>query len=159
MDFEIVGEITNIETFAAGVGVRDRKRLWKMHGRGRWLKRKGIAQVRLISGKIRFCGDSLVRGSRHRQTRIQAKASIFGLNMSKNGSEQFAICLNNEGYQVSLETGKLYRVVQDKEASKEGYIRVIDESGEDYAFAADRFYVIDLPTSVRKTLLPRLQPV
>ncbi len=54
MDFEIVGEITNVETFAAGVGVRDRKRLWKMDGRGRWLKRKGIAPVRLRSGRIRL---------------------------------------------------------------------------------------------------------
>lgn len=53
-DFEIVSEITGIETIAAGVGVRDRKRLWKMHGKGRWLKRKGVAQVRLVSGKIRL---------------------------------------------------------------------------------------------------------
>ena len=54
MDFEIVSELTQIETFAAGVGVRDRKRLWKMYGRGRWRKRKGIAQVRLLNGKIRL---------------------------------------------------------------------------------------------------------
>jgi len=53
MDFEIVSEITDVETFAAGLGVRDRKRLWKVYGRGRWLKRKGVAQVRLMSGKIR----------------------------------------------------------------------------------------------------------
>jgi len=53
MDFEIVSEIADVETFAAGIGVRDRKRLWKMYGRGRWLKRKGVAQVRLMSGKIR----------------------------------------------------------------------------------------------------------
>ncbi len=36
MDFEIVGEITGIETFASGIGVRDRRRLWKFYGRGRW---------------------------------------------------------------------------------------------------------------------------
>lgn len=54
MDFEIVGEIIEIETFAAGVGVRDRKRLWKIYGRGRWRKRKGIAHVRLLSGKMRL---------------------------------------------------------------------------------------------------------
>ena len=53
MDFEIVSEIADVETFAAGLGVRDRKRLWKVYGRGRWLKRKGVAQVRLMSGKIR----------------------------------------------------------------------------------------------------------
>ncbi len=54
MDFEVISEITETETFATGVGVRDRKRLWKMYGRGRWRKRKGVAQVRLISGKIRL---------------------------------------------------------------------------------------------------------
>jgi hypothetical protein len=54
MDFEIIGEITDIKTIAIGLGVRDRKRLWKMYGKSRWRKRKGIAQVRLVSGKIRL---------------------------------------------------------------------------------------------------------
>jgi hypothetical protein len=53
-DFDLVGEITEVVTIAAGVGVRDRKRLWKMYGKGRWLKRKGIAHVRLLSGRIRL---------------------------------------------------------------------------------------------------------
>lgn len=77
--------------------------------------------------------------------------------MKKNGTVQFAVCLNNEGYPVSLEVGKLYRVITDKEASKEGYMRVIDESGKDYAFASNRFYVVELPYAVKKTLLPRLE--
>ena len=54
MDFEIVGEITNIETIAAGTGVRDRARLRRQHGRGRWRKLKGVARVRLLSGRIRL---------------------------------------------------------------------------------------------------------
>ncbi len=54
MDFEIVSEITDTETFAIGLGVRDRKRLWKLYGKGRWRKRKGVAQVRLSSGRIRL---------------------------------------------------------------------------------------------------------
>lgn len=78
--------------------------------------------------------------------------------MKKNGNAKLAICLDNEGYPASLETGKLYRVIDDVDAANNGYIRVIDESGEDYAFAANRFYVVDLPTSVRKSLIPRLQP-
>ena len=52
MDFEILSDITDIETIAAGVGVRDRNRLRKQYGRGRRRKLKGIASVRLISGKI-----------------------------------------------------------------------------------------------------------
>ena len=54
MDFEIVSEITDIETIAVGNGVRDRARLRKQHGRGRWRKLKGIASVRLVSGRIRL---------------------------------------------------------------------------------------------------------
>ncbi len=54
MDFEIVSEITDIETIAVGNGVRDRARLRKQHGRGRWRKLKGVASVRLASGRIRL---------------------------------------------------------------------------------------------------------
>jgi hypothetical protein len=54
MDFAIVGEITDIETIAVGKGVRDRRRLRKEHGVGRWRKLKGIASVRLASGRIRL---------------------------------------------------------------------------------------------------------
>jgi hypothetical protein len=54
MDFELVSEITGIETIATGTGVRDRARLRKQYGRGRWRKLKGVAQVRLLSGRIRL---------------------------------------------------------------------------------------------------------
>ncbi len=54
MDFEIVSEITQVETIASGQGVRDRSRLGKQYGQGRWRKRKGVAAVRLIDGTIRL---------------------------------------------------------------------------------------------------------
>jgi len=54
MDFEIVSEITGIETIAEGLGVSDRARLRRQHGRGRWRKLKGVASVRLASGRIRL---------------------------------------------------------------------------------------------------------
>ena len=63
-----------------------------------------------------------------------------------------ALCLNNDGYPASLEVGKVYPVIKDKAAEKEGYLRVIDESGEDYAFAADRFHMVELPLKVKRTL-------
>jgi len=66
---------------------------------------------------------------------------------------QFAVCLNNEGYKASLEVGKIYRVIDDEEARANGLIRVIDESGEDYAFSANRFYPIDVPKPVEEVLL------
>jgi len=71
----------------------------------------------------------------------------------QNQTLKFAICLNNEGYPASLEVGKLYRLIPDDEAAAHGYIRVVDESGEDYAFTANRFHVIELPMTVGQNLL------
>jgi len=52
MYFELVGEITDVETIASGRAIRERKRLWKFFGRGRWRKKKGTATVRLIDATI-----------------------------------------------------------------------------------------------------------
>lgn len=52
MYFEIIGEITNIETIAVGNAIRDITRLQKQYGQGRWRKLKGIATVRLANGRI-----------------------------------------------------------------------------------------------------------
>lgn len=52
MYFEIVGDITHIETFAVGSSIREIARLRKIYGRGRWRKRKGFARVRLEDGSI-----------------------------------------------------------------------------------------------------------
>ncbi len=71
----------------------------------------------------------------------------------KSKATQFALCLNNEGYPASLESGKLYRIVPDADAEAHGYLRVIDESGEDYAFTIDRFHVLTLPLPVEQSLI------
>jgi hypothetical protein len=52
MHFKILGEITEVETFATGSGIREIARLRKVYGRGRWRKRKGIARVRLSDGSV-----------------------------------------------------------------------------------------------------------
>ena len=54
MEFEIVGDISQVETFAIGSSIREIGRLRKLYGRGRWRKRKGIARVRLSDGAIRL---------------------------------------------------------------------------------------------------------
>ena len=53
MKFEIVGEIERVETMASGRGVEIRAHLRKVHGAGRWRKRKGVAMVRLANGALR----------------------------------------------------------------------------------------------------------
>ena len=65
----------------------------------------------------------------------------------------FAVCVNNKKYEASLEIGKLYRVVPDEKAESHGYIRVVDESGEDYGYAADRFFRLELPRPLERALL------
>ena len=65
----------------------------------------------------------------------------------------FVVCLDNADYPASLEVGKLYRVIPDADAAAHGYVRIVDESGEDYAFAASRFHVIQLPGKVAKILV------
>jgi len=75
------------------------------------------------------------------------------MKKAEKRSAHFVVCLNNEGYKASLEVGKLYRFVPDQEAEEEGLIRVVDESGEDYAFDATRFHPVNLPALVEKALL------
>ena len=52
MDFEILGDLTGVETIATGSGIPEVGRLRKHYGRGRWRKRKGYAEVRLANGEI-----------------------------------------------------------------------------------------------------------
>jgi hypothetical protein len=54
MKFEIIDEIDEIETIASGKSIRDLARLRKIYGPGKWRKLKGIARVRLESGRVRL---------------------------------------------------------------------------------------------------------
>jgi hypothetical protein len=68
----------------------------------------------------------------------------------------FAICVANEGYD-DLEVWKVYQILPDPKAARVGCVRVIDESGEDYLYPADRFAAVDFPKIVRSRL-PKWQP-
>ena len=72
--------------------------------------------------------------------------------MTTKTSPQFVVCINNEGYQASLEPRKIYQVVPDKEAESHKLLRVMDESGEDYLFPASFFSPISLPQTLIKEL-------
>jgi hypothetical protein len=52
MDFEVVGDITGVETIASGSGIRERGRLRKRYGLGRWRERKGFPGIQLATGEI-----------------------------------------------------------------------------------------------------------
>jgi hypothetical protein len=64
---------------------------------------------------------------------------------------QFALCLENKDSE-DLEKRKIYVVVPDKEARKEGYLRVIDESGQDYLYPPSYFILIELPGEAQQAL-------
>ena len=68
-------------------------------------------------------------------------------------AKQFVVCLDNEGYEVSLERRKIYRVLPDADAAKHRLVRVIDESGEDYLYPRRFFAPIELPQAVRRAVL------
>jgi hypothetical protein len=71
----------------------------------------------------------------------------------RSTAKQFVICLENEGYEVSLELRKIYRVLPDPDAAKHRQIRVIDESGDDYLYPQRFFAPIELPRAVRRAVL------
>ena len=71
----------------------------------------------------------------------------------RSTAKQFVVCLKNEGYEVSLERRKIYRVLPDPEAAKHRQIRVVDESGEDYLYPQSFFAPLALPQAIRRAVL------
>ncbi len=75
---------------------------------------------------------------------------------TKETQLNFAVCLSNAGYE-DLEVRKVYCVLPDAKAVEVACLRVIDESGEDYLYPADRFVVLDLSEAERERLLAVLE--
>jgi len=71
----------------------------------------------------------------------------------KSPVTKFAVCVNNRGYSASLERYKIYRVLPDADAEKDGDVRVIDESGGDYLYSATRFVKVELPQALRSSIM------
>lgn len=66
---------------------------------------------------------------------------------------RFAVCVQNDGYEASLQRNKLYVVLPDPDAEREGDVRVVDESGEDYLYPANWFVPLEVPKAVQDSLL------
>jgi hypothetical protein len=67
-------------------------------------------------------------------------------------AKQFAICIQNGEYAGTLELRKVYEVLQDPDASGRNYVRVIDESGEDYLYPRSWFVPVSVPEGVEQLL-------
>ena len=63
---------------------------------------------------------------------------------------QFFICIENAGYTASLEMRKVYQALPDPVATSRGFVRVVDESGEDYLYPAEYFVAVELPQSAAR---------
>lgn len=110
---------------------------------------------------VRFVKLSYIGMKRMAPAKKKPNVSDTSIRRTGNGrrvrrrSPTFVVCIDNSGYAASLELHKIYRVVADKDALKEGDLRVVDESGEDYLYAAQRFVPIELPKKVGASVLRR----
>ena len=73
--------------------------------------------------------------------------------MAKTQSKQLVVCIDNDGYPASLEKRKIYMALADRAADKQGLMRIVDESGDDYLYPKTFFRTIALPLSVKKAVL------
>jgi len=138
--FEILGNLLDPETIASGRRIRELARLRRVHGRGNWRKRKGVAKVQ--------------------------DQAVAGMSKRNEQKKRLALCIDNAGCPVSLEVNKLYLALPDEAAERAGMVRVIDESGEDYLFPADCFVLLPqdalsllrVPAYARRKVLKALEP-
>ena len=72
---------------------------------------------------------------------------------TKDSTPRFVVCIDNSDYEASLELHKIYPVVADADATREGDLRIVDESGEDYLYDGDRFVAIEVPKAVERAVL------
>lgn len=71
--------------------------------------------------------------------------------MKQETTRGYAICVQIEGAE-DLELRKVYRVLPDESAAAQGYLRVIDESGEDYLYPAEWFIPVEVPAEAEAAL-------
>ena len=69
--------------------------------------------------------------------------------------EKFMICVDNQGYEASLEIRKLYEMIPDQDAEQHNQVRIIDESGEDYLYPSKFFAPITLPMQTRNRIVEK----
>jgi hypothetical protein len=66
---------------------------------------------------------------------------------------RFAVCINNAAYPDDLTVRTVYQVLPDESAARSNYLRIVDETGEDYLYPADLFVLIDVPLEAQKALM------
>ena len=67
--------------------------------------------------------------------------------------KRFVLCIDNKDYEASLIPRKIYEVIPDDQAEQDDFVRVIDESGEDYLYHKNHFVFVELPEEVERALV------
>ena len=75
------------------------------------------------------------------------------MNTTSQAAQTFTVCVQNTGYEVSLELHKIYPVLPDGDAQQHGLVRVADESGEDYLYPEALFVPIEPSEQLKRALL------
>ena len=71
----------------------------------------------------------------------------------KPSRRRFAVCIDNTDYEVSLIPRKIYEILPDEEAAKDDFLRIVDESGEDYLYHISHFILVEFPVEVERALV------
>jgi hypothetical protein len=91
-------------------------------------------------------------GSVAKSSRSSAYSTRSRLSRAPRARRRYVVCLSNEGHPASLEVRKIYVVLADPGAEKNGLLRVVDESSEDYLYPRSRFAALELPAAVERAL-------
>ncbi len=76
--------------------------------------------------------------------------------MNESPHQRLVVCVDNADYPAALEKRKIYVAIPDSDADREGLLRVVDESGEDYLYPRDLFRPIELPQALKAAILATL---
>jgi hypothetical protein len=71
----------------------------------------------------------------------------------ESSQPRFAVCVDNKAYPDDLRLRTIYQILPDESAAKSNYIRVVDETGEDYLYPAEYFVIIEVPSEAQKALM------
>jgi len=82
--------------------------------------------------------------------------TVSGLSFMKveNSELRFAICIKNDGYVDDLKVRTAHQILPDESAVRSNYIRVVDETGEDYLYPSAYFVPVEVPPEAAETLMP-----
>ena len=73
--------------------------------------------------------------------------------MAKPKTKRLVVCIDNDGYEASLERRKIYVALPDAGAENHGLVRIIDESGDDYLYPGTLFRSVELPQAIKRAIL------